>query len=104
MKHNLNAGKMPKKYKSFKKPSMTVPDQSLSIKEILSRFTSGRPLPSLGTPEYFGDMMVPDLKKMDLTEIAEYQEDLKGYIKQNADTIKAKLKERSSVKPKPEPE
>lgn len=53
-------------------PSMTIPDQSLTVKEIMHRFARG-----LSTTqregEYYGEEDIPDLRGMDLSEI----EDLK---------------------------
>lgn len=53
-------------------PSMTIPDQSLTVKEIMHRFARG-----LSTTQkegaYYGEEEMPDLRNMDLSDI----EDLK---------------------------
>lgn len=61
-------------------PSMTVPDQSLSVKELMERYAKGLPLEGEKVSYYHGEEFVPDLKKMDLSEI----DDLKA---QNAENI-----------------
>lgn len=55
-------------------PSMTIPDQTLSIREILVRYSRGLPIPNTKTPIYEEDGMdMPDPKKLDLAEREEYQ-------------------------------
>lgn len=50
-------------------PSMTVPDQAMSVMEIQRRFTRGMPIAAGMRDGIFdGDVEVPDLAKMDLAE------------------------------------
>lgn len=56
-----------------RKPSLTVPDQTMSLKDIISRFVRGLPLPSFGA-EYNEDGDVPDFNKMDLSEIYDWRD------------------------------
>lgn len=72
----LNADQRPKDYEVSFKPSMTIPDQSMSLKEILDRFARGLPLDGEKVGMYHGDEMPVQLQKMDLTEIQELREQL----------------------------
>lgn len=54
--------------------SLTVPDQSLSIREIIARNQAGIPLTGERIAMYYDDEEMPDLKKMDLSEIHELQQ------------------------------
>lgn len=53
-------------------PSETIPDQTMSMDEILNRFTTGLPWTGPGTmkPEYYGDedADLPDPRFLDLSE------------------------------------
>ena len=73
----LNANEFAKKYEVNKKPSMTVPDQALSVREILSRFARGIPVEQytalyeeVDTPDDF----LPDPRTLDLAERQQYAE------------------------------
>ena len=44
IKNYLNRDSFPKKYKEFTMPSETVPDQSLTMRQILDRYARGLPL------------------------------------------------------------
>lgn len=48
VKHSLNAHEFPKNYEVNNKPSLTVPDQTMSMREILDRYAKGL---SLGSPK-----------------------------------------------------
>lgn len=64
-------------------PSQTVPDQTLSLKELLDRYARGLPIVGEKFPIYNGDEEdLPDLKKMDLSEIADLKEKLDKQIKE----------------------
>lgn len=56
--------------------SQTVPDQSLTLRELLTNYTRGHDLPqSNKTPAFFDeDEFIPDLKKLDLVDIQELSE------------------------------
>ena len=80
IKSMLNAHEFPKKYEQNNKPSMTVPDQALSIREILSRFARGIPVeqqvPIYEDVETTEDYL-PDLKTLDLADRQQYLEMVK---------------------------
>lgn len=78
-KHHFNS--TPAKGEVNTAPSMTVPDQSLTIREIMQRYARGIPLDSGRVPMYQeDDEFVPDLERMDLAEIEAYLDDLKERI------------------------
>lgn len=52
-------------------PSETVPDMSMSVNEILTRFAQGRPLSVSNNLHYTGDDYTPDVRTMDLVELEE---------------------------------
>lgn len=58
-------------------PSLTVPDQVLSIRQIMDRFSRGLPIDGEQFAVYHGeDFELPDFSRMDLAEIQEYREKL----------------------------
>lgn len=69
------------------KPSLTVPDQSLSVKQILDRYARGLPLGGMKVPVYDGEEDVPDFNKLDLAE----RQELLEQTKQSITNIKASL-------------
>jgi len=77
IKNMLNAHTFPKKYEKNQKPSMTVPDQALSVREILSRFARGIPVDQHTTiyeDVESPDDFLPDPRTMDLAERQQYAE------------------------------
>lgn len=82
----------PKNYKVNDEPSMTIPEQSMTVREIMNRHVRG--IPTSGhnpeTAEYDPDAIGVDLRKLDLAEI----EDLK---RANAETIVEKQNELSQM-------
>lgn len=49
-------------------PSLTVPDQAMTVQELLARFASGLPLSMGKVPQYDGEEEMTDLDKLDLAE------------------------------------
>lgn len=87
LKHSLNADSFPKKVEITEGPSMTIPDQSMSVREILDRFSKGLPLSGARTPLYYGeDDDFPDFERMDLSERETY---IKG-VKEELESLKQK--------------
>lgn len=79
IKTTINAEFFDKKNERNTKPSMTVPDQALPMREILTRFAKGIPV-GVKTPVYNGEELLPDIKKMDLVDIQELKEAIKDEI------------------------
>lgn len=61
----------PKKGKVFTQPSMTVPDQSMNMREIMDRFAKGLPLPDQKVELWDEDSDGIDPKVLDLVDLQE---------------------------------
>lgn len=85
--YNLEKHRQPVNDRSSKKPSMTVPDQSMTVKEILDRHARGLPLDGRKVPMYEGETDMPDLKGLDLAE----RQALYELAQQELEEIKQKL-------------
>lgn len=73
--------------------SLTVPDQTMSIKELLRRHQNGM-MPQGYEPVYDPDDELPDFRKMDLTEVDELrskQVELINQFKKEQNELKTKL-------------
>lgn len=72
-------------------PSKTIPDQAMSIREIINRSQKGLPVTGVSVPLYneTEDGIMPDLRNMDISEIYE----LKIRIQQKEKEIKKQLEE-----------
>lgn len=73
--------------KIFTQPSLTVPDMTMSMREILSRFTSGLPMDIGKEPIYHEDdyeQLGINPRSLDLTDIHE--------LKENADAVMYEVK------------
>lgn len=77
VKNSLNANEFDKNYKIFTQPSLTVPDQSMSIKTILERYARGLPVGGRLDEYYDEEDTMPDYRTLDLTEIADLQQEVK---------------------------
>lgn len=74
VKNNLNADQFLRTGERNTKPSLTIPDQTLSIKELLDRYARGLPIDQGKTPIYHGEEDLPDYRKLDLAEIQDLRE------------------------------
>lgn len=102
-KHMLNAKEFPKRYEVPYGVSMTIPDQTMSINEILTRFASGLPIDGERVPIYEGEEDdMPDLEHMDLAEREEYVESAKRELAEIDERL-TQEKRKKAVKPKEEP-
>lgn len=73
--NSLNARERKVKGETFTLPSKTIPDQTLSIQEIMRRYAAGLPLEGEKVPFYDGEEEdLPDVRKMDLAEVQEMRE------------------------------
>lgn len=69
IKHSLNAHNFPKNYETITTPSMTIPDQTMSMRTILERHSRGLPIDGIKTPIWTGeDDDLPDWNRLDLAE------------------------------------
>lgn len=87
-----------KKYKMYNEPSLTIPDQTMSIREMLERFARGLPLTGNNSePVYEGDEgLGVDIRTLDLSEL----HDLKEGIKQEISDIRTKHASETTKKEK----
>lgn len=75
-------------YETNGKPSMTVPNQAMTVRELIIRFASGIPLDAGKVPIYEGELDLPDLDKMDLIEREAYYKELR----QQRDEVELRVK------------
>lgn len=79
--NQYNYRAQPRSYQVFKKPSLTVPDQSMSIREIFLRYARGLPL---GAPVHLAmfdeDDEFPDVSKMDFADRQAFLDEMKDEI------------------------
>ena len=88
VKNSLNANTFEKKYKIFTQPSLTAPDQSMSIKTILERYARGLPVGGRLDEYYDEEDTLPNPLTLDL---AERQELVEQYT-QEINEIKSRKK------------
>lgn len=69
--------------------SLTVPNQVLTPKEMLDRFTRGLPLDQTSRTPYYSDIELPVLEKLDLTELHEMYQDNKKQLDEHEAREKA---------------
>jgi len=74
IKHSLNAKNFVTKGKVFTQPSITVPDQSMSIKTILERYARGLPVGGRLDDYYDEEDTLPNPLTLDLAERQELAE------------------------------
>lgn len=70
----------PGDYESPRGISKTVPDQALTIPEMISRHVRGLPVKTVNGS--YSDIETPDFFAMDLVELQEYRENLRSSINQ----------------------
>ncbi len=67
-------------------PSMTIPDQTMSIRNIVDRYTRGLPVTGF-TPVYEGeDFYMPDPRTLDLVE----RQELADQVKEEVESLKSR--------------
>lgn len=72
IKNSLNANEFPIQLEINTKPSLTVPDQTMTVREIMERYARGLPIGGSRLPSYDEEDDMPDIKTLDLTEREEY--------------------------------
>ena len=61
-------------------PSMTIPNDTMSLRQMLDRYARGMALPERPLPYYDEENVFPNMAKMDLTERADYLESQKEKV------------------------
>jgi hypothetical protein len=87
VKNSMNASQFEKNYEKNGLPSMTVPDQTMSIRTILERYSRGLPVGGRTDIYYDEDDTLPDPRTLDLTERQELAEQ---FVKEIVDTKRKK--------------
>jgi len=95
----MNSNEFDKNYEKNYKPSMTIPDQTLSIRQILERHSHGLPIEGWREPIWDGeDNDLPDIRTLDLAERQElahlYEQELKQYQQKSTYVDKVENNER----------
>lgn len=81
--------------------STTIPDQAVSIKQILAQHSRGMPLPAERAGQYFGDSdHVPDFEVMDKMEILDWKRENQDRIQE----LKAEIQRMQEVEPELPPD
>jgi len=60
-------------------PSLTQPDQTMSLRDMISRYARGQSVPTF-EPVYDGDQDMPDISRMSKIELEELRQDVLGEI------------------------
>lgn len=101
VKNIFSSDMFEKQYEQNDEPSLTIPDQTLTIKEILQRFASGQTLegkiPIYDESE--SEEYIPDPRYMDLAEREELSENFREelqHIKTKAEKRKEKIHDETS--------
>lgn len=90
-KNHFNS--IPDQGKSIKGPSKTIPDQSMTISEIMRRFASGLPVEGAKVSVYDGeDELLPDMAKLDLADRQELLEQTRDNVKSLQSKLRQKQK------------
>lgn len=80
------------------KPGLTIPDQSMTVLELKERYVRGLPLGGQRVPVYRGEEDdFPDLARMDISERAEYAEQLAEKIKAMKDDLMEQEKKKKII-------
>lgn len=91
IRNTLNAKTFEKKNEINNDPDQCIPDQSMTVREIMDRFTRGLPLDAGKVPIYEGEEYSPDLLHMDLADREEYIQSVFQYAKQVQTTEKQEV-------------
>lgn len=97
----------------FTMPSLTQPDQVMSIDDMLARHQGGLPVQGPRNPHMYYDLpeemgYVPDVKSLDLSEIQDLRNELSNRVRYlKAEQSRKELEEKEALKARevpPEPE
>lgn len=77
---------------------VTIPNQAMTVQEIMQRFASGRPIPKSVNMMYTGDDYTPDVRRMDISEY----EDLKEATRNEVEQLQKQIRDKANIKAKKE--
>lgn len=99
IKNALNAHEFETKGQINNEPSQTIPDQSMSLRELLIRYAKGLPLEGAKTPIWEGEEGFDrDPETLDLAEREELAEKAREELKEINERIKQKVAEKKAKK------
>lgn len=78
--------------------SMTIPDQSLSIRDLINRYTMGRPIPTAEGVYTGDDDDLPDLDRMTIQQRMDYSRDLDAFVNTTTMELKRSAAAKQSAK------
>lgn len=102
----FNSHEFPKNHEINNSPTMTIPDQTMSMRELVQRYTRGLPLDQK-TPVYvtdeenIDDLDMVDFKRLDLSERQEIRE---KYANELEEIQNRQKQQKPKKQPKNEPE
>ena len=90
--------KEPYKGKTFTQPSLTIPDQTMTIRTIMERYARGLPFEDRKTPLFDVDELSTgvDLRKLDLVDIQEMSSDHKKTINKHKQSLEKAAKKKQN--------
>lgn len=83
----FNAKFLPKYYEVNTQPSLTIPDQTLTVRQIMEKHRRGLPVDIALHGEYFGDEPQPDMRRLDLSEQHDLLEAAKQKVRETQKAI-----------------
>jgi hypothetical protein len=99
IKNLLNYDTFEKKYEKNGKPSLTIPDQTMSVRELLRRYASGLPLGGQREPIYEGEEGDGiDPRRLDLADRQELEIAARQELAEIEERLKSKKVEKSKAK------
>ena len=99
IKNSQNAHTFETKGQENNKPSMTIPDQSMTLRELLIRYAKGLPLEGARTPIWEGEEGYEvDPETLDLAEREELAEKAREELKQIEERVKKVVAEKKAKK------
>ncbi|QXP44275.1 MAG: hypothetical protein [Arizlama microvirus] len=81
----------------YTKPSLVVPNEAMSIREILVRYSRGLPIDSK-VPMYDEENFLPDVKYMDLADLQTMRENIAQEIEEKKQIISKQKEEENERK------
>lgn len=103
VKTQYNREEHPCNYEENNKPSLTIPDQTLTIRQIIDRYTRGLPIstsmqnPIFQEDEVFND--VPDVNRLDLHDRMEFANNARQELEDIKNKLNAKKYPKKTVPP-----
>lgn len=81
------------KGEDFTLPSETIPDQAMSVPEMIRRTKAGLPVTGVRVPFYSGEDYIPDFDRMDISELVAFREQNEAVISRFNEEVKARERE-----------